>query len=82
LILDDVGFVTSNETTPYSGQFQVGNDKIIGYSSGAEGASVIQGSILYPDLVKYSGKVIYLENISKFDKTPTSTEQLKLIIKF
>jgi hypothetical protein len=82
LILDDVGFITSNETTPYSGQFQVGSNKIIGYDSGAEGTSLVQGSILYPDLVKNSGKVIYLENISKFDKTPTSTEQLKLIIKF
>lgn len=82
LILDDVGFVNSNETTPYSGHFQVGNYKIKGYTSGAEGDITIQGSILYPDFVKNSGKVIYLENISKFDKTPTSTEQLKLIIKF
>ena len=82
LVLDDVDHVNNNETTPYLGEFKVGSDQIIGNTSGAVGTATIPNSIKYPDLVKYSGKVIYLENISKFDKTPSSTEQLKLIIKF
>jgi len=82
LVLSDVGNITGNETTQFLGKFQIGNNVITGNISGAEGTVTLSDSIRYPDLVKNSGKVIYLENLSKFDKTSTSTEQVKLIIKF
>jgi hypothetical protein len=82
LVLADVDHVNNNETTPYLGKFRIGNNNIWGYTSNSKGETVLSDSIVYPDLVKYSGKVIYTDNISKFDKDPSSNEQLKLIIKF
>jgi hypothetical protein len=82
LVLADVDHVNNNETTPYLGRFRIGNNDIIGYTSNSYGQTILSDSIVYPDLVKYSGKVIYTDNISKFDRDPSSNEQLKLIIKF
>lgn len=82
LVLADVDHINNNETTPYLGKFRTGNNIIWGYTSKSKGETVLPDSIVYPDLVKYSGKVIYTDNISKFDKDPSSNEQLKLIIKF
>lgn len=83
LLVADVNRVNSLNTTPFLGKFQVsGNNAIVGNTSGAEGLATLSGSIRLPDLVRNSGKVIYLENLSKFDRSPTSTEQVKLIIKF
>ena len=82
LVLTDIDSITGVNTTSFLGKFQIGNNVIIGNTSGAEGTVTLSDSIRYPDLVKNSGKVIYLENLSKFDKTPTSTEQVKLIVKF
>jgi hypothetical protein len=82
IVLADVGHINNNDTTPYSGKFKVGSNEIIGYTSGASGQTILENSIDYPDLVKYSGEVVYFDNISKFDKSPTNNEQFKLIIKF
>ena len=82
LVLADIGYINNNDTTPYLGKFRIGNNNIIGYTSNTYGETVLSDSIIYPDLVKQSGKVMYIDNISKFDKTPSSNEQLKLIIKF
>jgi len=83
LVLSDVNRINNLETTPYLGKFQIsGNNAITGDISEAEGAVALPDSIKLPDLVRNSGKVIYLENLSKFDRTKTSTEQVKLIIKF
>jgi hypothetical protein len=83
LVISDVNRINNLETTPYLGKFQIsGNNAITGDISGAEGAVALPDSIKLPDLVRNSGKVIYLENLSKFDRTTTSTEQVKLIIKF
>jgi hypothetical protein len=82
LILDDVNRIVSGNTTPFLGKFQVGSYEITGNTSGAAATVTLENSIKQPDFVRESGEVIYFENISKFDKTPNSTEQLKLIIKF
>jgi hypothetical protein len=83
LVVADVNRLNSLDTTPFLGKFQVsGNNTIVGNTSGAEGLATLTDSIKLPDLVRNSGKVIYLENLSKFDRSPTSTEQVKLIIKF
>ena len=82
LVLSDVGSVTTVNSTPFLGKFQSGENEIRGQTSGTVGAITLSDSIRYPDLVKNSGKVLYLENLSKFDKTKTTTEQVKLIIKF
>ena len=83
LVLSDINRINSPNTTPFLGKFQIsGNNAIIGNTSGAEGFVTLSDSIKLPDLVRNSGKVIYLENLSKFDKSPNSTEQIKLIIKF
>ena len=82
IVLADVGHINNNDTTPYSGKFRVGSNDIIGYNSSASGKTILENSIDYPDLVRYSGEVVYFDNISKFDKSPTNNEQFKLIIKF
>ena len=81
LILSDVGYQT-NSTYSYGGNFQIGNYQITGNVSGAVATVTLTGSITLPEFKHNSGKVIYAENISKFDVDPTSTEQVKLIIKF
>ena len=81
LVLSDVGSVTTVNSTPFLGKFQIG-ENIRGETSGTVGTITLTDAIRYPDLVKNSGKVLYLENLSKFDKSKTTTEQVKLIIKF
>lgn len=70
---------------PY-GKFQNGNYVIRGANSKAIGLNQNDETkfktILYPDLVRNSGKVIYLENVSPISRNPTSKEQINLIIKF
>lgn len=82
LVLSDVHGITTTNSTPFLGKFQIGDNQIIGLSTGAEGSLSLPNSVKYPDLVKNSGKVLYLENLSKFDRSPNSTEQVKLIVKF
>ena len=82
LVLTDVQGINSNNTTPFLGKFQIGEYAITGDTSGAEASVTLTDSVKYPDFVRNSGKVIYLENLSKFDKTSTSTEQVKIIVKF
>jgi hypothetical protein len=82
LVLDNVGSVVSSGSETYSGKFQVGDHTINGLSSEAIGTATLDGSIKLPDLIRNTGDVTYLENLGKFDKSVSSTEQLKLIIKF
>ena len=83
IILNDVKYITGKQTTPYLGVFTVNPDyNIVGNISGATGIATLENSIKLPDLVRESGDVIYLENLSKFDRTSSSIEQVKLIIKF
>ena len=65
-------------------QFQSGvlSSNIVGQSSGAIGKCIEDDVILYPDLVRDSGTVIYMENLEPFELSNTSKETIKLVIKF
>jgi hypothetical protein len=63
-------------------KFQTGNYNITGNTSGAFGISTAVGAILYPNLVKESGTVLYFENVIPFERSNTSKEQVSLVIKF
>jgi hypothetical protein len=83
IILDDVNYISGLQTTPFLGVFTISPDKLItGQTSGAVGIASRENSIRLPDFVRESGEVIYTRNLEKFDKSLTSTEQIKLIIKF
>lgn len=56
-----------------------GAETIVGVDSGA--IANVQGRV-EPDLVKYSGEVLYLENISAVTRSNTQSEQIKIVLKF
>jgi hypothetical protein len=63
-------------------KFQSGNFRIRGANSGTIGLSERANSIKLPELVKNTGEVIYLENVTPFELSNTSKEVVKLVIKF
>ena len=63
-------------------RFQNGDNLIIGQTSNTQGTSALANTITYPDLVRESGDVIYIENIEPFEKTINSREDIRLIVKF
>jgi len=63
-------------------KFQSGVNNITGNISKATGKSNLANSIKYPDLVKNTGEVIYLENVEPFELSNTSKETIKVVIKF
>jgi len=63
-------------------RFQVGSNVITGSTSGAYGVPFAANTITYPDLVRNSGSVIYIENIAPFERSNTSQEKIGLVIKF
>ena len=80
LILNNVYNIVSSNSTPFIGTFEVGSYQITGNNSGAMG---IISQLKLPDLVRESGEVLYLENLSSpFTKSPTSNEDVNLIISF
>ena len=64
------------------GKFQQGNYIITGNTSGAVGKNVLANTFNFPDLVRNTGEILYIENISPFTKSATSKETTKLILKF
>ena len=62
--------------------FQTGTYVITGNTSAAVGRNQLSGTISYPELVRNSGSVIYLENIAPVTRAPSTKEQINLIIKF
>jgi hypothetical protein len=66
------------------GKFVTGinSDNFIGATSGAIANCTIENVIVYPELVRDSGVVTYLENMAPFALSNTSTETVKLVIKF
>lgn len=63
-------------------RFQAANT-IVGEDSGAVGTpSSYANTIFYPDLVRESGSVVYLENIEPFERTVDSKERINIVIKF
>ena len=64
------------------GKFQTGTYTITGNSSTATGISNISNTITYPDLVRETGSVTYIEQIEPFTKSNNSQEKISLVIKF
>lgn len=62
--------------------FNTGTNIITGADSGATGITTLSDTILYPELVRGSGTVSYLENIVPFTRSNTSTEKINIVIKF
>lgn len=56
--------------------------ELSGANSGATGLTTIANTIWYPELVRDSGSVSYIENIVPFERSNTSTEKINIIIKF
>lgn len=65
-------------------KFQSGvlSGNVVGQTSNAVGKCIVSEVIKYPDLIRDSGSVIYIENIEPFELSNTSKETVKLIIKF
>lgn len=55
---------------------------LFGTVSGSVGYSDIANTITQPQLVRDTGSVLYIENISPITKSSTSKETVKLVIKF
>jgi hypothetical protein len=62
------------------------NNKLVGSISKAYGVNrnddTFYKTIIYPDLVRNSGKVVYIENVSPIERSADSVEKINLIIKF
>ena len=54
-------------------------ETVVGVTSGA--ISNVQGRVV-PDLVKYTGDVLYLENVDPVTRSNTQSEQIKIVLKF
>lgn len=67
-------------------KFENGKYKISGATSKAYGLNKnpdnYYKTIIYPDLVRNSGKVVYIENVSPIERSADSVEKINLIIKF
>ena len=63
--------------------FTTGSDYIInGEESNASGIDNIPGTILYPDLSKNTGNILYVNNMQPFSLSLTSKEIFQLVISF
>lgn len=63
-------------------KFQTSANAITGDQSGAIGKSEVTKTIIYPELVRDSGSVVYLENVAPITRSATSKEKINLVIKF
>jgi hypothetical protein len=76
-----VGNTTYNfYLTAVKGEFEVGGSKTIQSESGDKIVSVT--GIRQPDLVKYSGDIVYAENITAVSRSNTQSETIKLVLNF
>jgi len=66
--------------TGIKGSFSSGLDKYIQSANGGKIASVT--TIRQPDLVKYTGDIIYAENIEPVQRANNQSETVKLVLKF
>lgn len=65
-----------------SNKFQAAANNITGQNSGAFGVCTLSDLITYPNLIRESGEVIYIENVEPVTRTRTSQDQFRLVIKF
>jgi len=66
--------------TAVKGEFETGGSKTIQSASG--GKIVDVSAIRQPDLVKYSGDIVYAENITAVSRSNTQSETIKLVLNF
>lgn len=55
---------------------------IFGLTSGATGFVALANTIILPELVRDSGDVLYIENREYIERTPTTSETVRLLIRF
>lgn len=72
IVLADLDGVLSEST----------NNVIVGLTSNAQGYASNPNTIVKPMLVRDTGSVLYIENISPVTRTDTSRESVNLVIKF
>ena len=73
LVLNDINGVNG---------FQAASNNIVGQTSGAVAQVNSYSLITYPELVRESGKVVYMENISPVTRSRSSKEEFKIVVKF
>ena len=80
---------TSNATVYYANSSQVWLTSVRGNVSNtatiqsiSTGAYGVANSVLQPDIIRGSGKILYMENISPINKLAGQTETIKAIIEF
>lgn len=55
---------------------------IIGLTSGSTGFAALANTIILPEMVRDSGDVLYIENREYVERTPTTSETVRLLIRF
>jgi len=65
-----------------SNRFQAGSNSIVGQTSGASGTCNSFSLILYPELVRDTGRVLYVDNFQPVTRSERSKEEVRLVIKF
>lgn len=63
-------------------RFQAGTNNIIGQTSSATGTCNSYSLIVYPELVRDSGRVLYVDNFQPVTRSERSKEEVRLVIKF
>lgn len=63
-------------------RFQAGPNNIIGQTTGATGVCNSYSLIQYPELVRDTGRVVYLDNVQPVTRSDRSKEEVRLVIKF
>ena len=63
-------------------RFQAGNNNIIGQTTTAFGTCNSYSLITYPELIRDTGRVIYLENFSPVTRATTTKEDIRMVIRF
>jgi hypothetical protein len=62
--------------------FQVSSSNLVtGNTSGAQGYISIANTVSYPDLVRNTGEVLYLNTVAPFTLTPNTTQTFSLTLK-
>ena len=87
LVLNDVAGPFQFEPDPLgSGQYYtitgIGSSRDGIPASESHGRNTIANTIIWPELVRESGKVIYVNNMQPFEKSSSSNEKVSLVIKF
>jgi hypothetical protein len=66
-------------------RFQAGSNalnSVVGQTTGASGTCNSFALILYPELVRDTGRVLYVDNFQPVTRTDRSKEEVRLVIKF